>query len=217
MLRTKPVNIYGPPGTAASVNGLVAFLTVSSEIRMSDGTRTVPASKVFFGHDTGVGAIYQDKNIKVIAAENSHFNFPPGSPGYGKYKSYSYRFEAADRVVVFSGDTGPSAALTELAKGADLLVTEVTSVEEAKQQQIRTGRWQRMSPTEQEQYIRHMIEEHITPDEIGKMATRAGVKTVVLTHLPGTADPKDEYQRLAEETSKHFTGRVLVAKDLMEF
>ena len=100
---------------------------------MSDGTRTVPAAKVFFGYDTGDGTIYQDANVKVIAAENSHFHFAPGSPGYGKYKSYSYRFETPDRVVVFSGDTGPSTALTELAKGADLLVTEVTnSVEETK-------------------------------------------------------------------------------------
>lgn len=217
--RTKPVTIYGPPGTAASVNGLVDYLTVSSDIRISDGTRTVPVSKVFFGRDTGTGIVYEDANVKVTAVENTHFHFSPGSPAYGKYKSYSYRFEASDRVVVFSGDTGPSEALTALAKGADLLVTEVTylSAEEAKAQQIGTGQWARRTPEEQASYLRHNAQEHITPEEVGKMAALAGVKTVVLTHLPATTDPNDDYARFVAEVNKSFTGRVLVAHDLMEF
>jgi len=52
---------------------------------------------------------------------------------------------------------------------------------------------------------------------IGKMAASAGVKTVVLTHLPTTGDPKDEYKRFGEQVKKHFSGQVLIAKDLMEF
>jgi ribonuclease BN (tRNA processing enzyme) len=215
--RTKPVNIYGPPGTDASVEPLVQFVTVSADIRISEGMRTVPAAKIFFGHDTGVGVIYQDANVKVTAAENSHFNFSPGTPAYGKYKSYSYRFETADRVVVFSGDTGPSAAFTELARGADLLVTEVMSLEEWKEQQIKTGRWQSMTPEQQTRALRRQVVEHITPEEIGKLATNASVKTVVLSHFLPATDPKDDYERLGEQVSKHFSGKVLVAKDLMEF
>jgi ribonuclease BN (tRNA processing enzyme) len=215
--RTKPVNIYGPPGTDASIKALVQFLTVSADIRISEGMRTAPPATIFFGHDTGTGMIYQDANVKVTAAENSHFNFPPGSPAYGKYKSYSYRFETADRIIVFSGDTGPSAALAELAKGADLLVTEVISVEEWKEQQISTGRWQSMTPEQQARALRRQVEEHITPDEIGKMATHANVKTIVLSHFLPATDPKDEYERLGEQVKKYFSGNVLVAKDLMEF
>ena len=177
----------------------------------------VPIAKLFFGHDTGTGAIYQDANVKVTAAENTHFHFPPGTPAYGKYKSYAYRFEAPDRVIVFTGDTGPSAAVTELAKGADMLVSEVNSVEEWKERSIKTGRWQSMTPEQQADSIQHMSQEHLTPDEVGKIAARAGVKTVVLTHLPATADPKDEYKRFAEQVKKHFSGQVLIAKDLMEF
>lgn len=215
--RTKPVNIYGPPGTDAIAKALVQFLTVSADIRISEGMRTVPAAKVFFGHDAGTGVIYEDANVKVTAAENSHFHFPPGSPAYGKYKSYSYRFETADRVIVFSGDTGPSAALDELARHADLLVTEVISVEEWKEQQIKTGRWQSMTPEQQARALRREFEEHITPDEIGKLATRANVKTVVLSHFLPATDPKDAYERLGDQVSEHFSGRVVVAKDLMEF
>jgi len=74
-----------------------------------------------------------------------------------------------------------------------------------------------MTPQQQEASIRHQKEEHITPEEIGKIAARAGIKTVVLTHLPATADPKDEYDRFAEQVKKQFSGQVLIAKDLMEF
>ena len=74
-----------------------------------------------------------------------------------------------------------------------------------------------MTPAQQEASIRHQIEEHISPEQVGEMAARAGVKTVVLTHLSATADPKDEYARFGELVRKHFSGQVLIAKDLMEF
>ena len=210
--RRNPVNIYGPPGTAASVKGLLEFLTVNSEIRISDGTHSVQANQLFKGHDAGVGVIFQDANDKVTAVENSHFHFPPGTPGYGKYKSYSYRFDTADRSVVFTGDTGPSDAVADLAKGADLLVSEVTNpVEHYKAQLIKAGRWEQMTPEEQAGILRHHVEEHLLPEEVGKLATRANVKTVVLTHL------NDEYIPFAEQVKKHFSGQVLIAKDLMEF
>jgi ribonuclease BN (tRNA processing enzyme) len=217
--RAKPVMIYGPPGTAASVKGLVDYLTVSSEIRISDGTQTVPVSSLVFGRDTPTGIVYQDANVKVTAVENSHFHFPSESPAFGKYKSYSYRFESRDRVVVFTGDTGPSEVVTELATSADLLITEVTylTAEDAKAQQIRTGQWARRTPEEQASYLRHNAQEHLSPEEVGKMAARAGVKTVVLTHLPATGDSKDDYMRFIADVNKNFRGPVLVAHDLMEF
>jgi ribonuclease BN (tRNA processing enzyme) len=157
--RTSLVDIYGPPGTLASVQALLNYLAVNSEIRISDGTKVIPAGKLFSGHDTGAGTIFQDANLKVTAVENTHFHFQPGSPGYGKCKSYAYRFDAPDRSVVFTGDTGPSDAVATLAKGADLLVSEVTaSTDEYREQQMKTGRWQAMTPEQQAGSIRHMSE-----------------------------------------------------------
>jgi ribonuclease BN (tRNA processing enzyme) len=214
--RTQPINVFGPPGTEGMIKAAVQYLNYDAEIRISDGSRTMPIEKVFFGHDVGTGVVFQDANIKVIAAENTHFHFPSGSPAYGRYKSYSYRFETPDRVIVFTGDTGASDAVTELARNADVLVTEVVSVDDVKEARIRDGRWQAMSETEQKEYIRHMVEEHLTPQQIGVMATRANVKTVVMSHLtprPGS----DDYTPWADELRKHFSGQVLIAKDLMEF
>ncbi len=212
--RTQPINVYGPPRTDDLVKAAVQYYTISAEIRIADGGRTIPIAQLFFGHDVGTGIVYQDANVKVTAAENTHFAFHQGAAA-GKYKSYSYRFETPDRAIVFTGDTGPSDAVTELARGADLFVTEANSAEERMQMLIKSGQWQAMTSDEQAGIKRQMTQGHLSPDVIGQMANRAGVKTVVLTHL--TLKPDDDYTPWVNEVKKYFPGQVLVAKDLMEF
>ena len=51
-----------------------------------------------------------------------------------------------------------------------MLVSEVSSVEEWKERQIKSGRWQSMTPEQQSSSIRHQKEEHIAPEEIGTMS-----------------------------------------------
>lgn len=214
--RTKPINVYGPPETEALVQAAVQYFTPSSEIRIADGGRTVPIAQVFFGHDVGTGTVYQDANIKATAIENTHFAFHNGGRGDDKHKSYSYRFETPDRVVVFTGDTGPFDGLVDLAKGADLLVSEANSVEARKQILIKSGQWGAMTPDEQARIMVQAASGHLSPEDVGKLAGRAGVKTVVLTHLTSLPDG-DDYTSWADEVKKNFPGQVLIAKDLAEF
>lgn len=209
--RTSPINVYGPPRTNELVKAAIQYFTISAEIRIRDGGKTVPLSQVFFGHDVGTGVVFQDENVKVTAVENSHFDFHKDRND----KSYSYRFETPDRVIVFTGDTGQSDALAELAKDADLLFTETNSFEDRKQMMIESGQWQRMTEVEREGLQRQGAFGHMTQDILGKMAARANVKTVVLTHL--TYSPSGDYERRAEEVRKYFSGPVIIAKDLMEF
>jgi ribonuclease BN (tRNA processing enzyme) len=213
--RRDPIDIYGG-GVERLVTGAIDYLTPNAEIRWAEGKRT-PMTDIFHGHDVAPGLVYQDANVKVTAVENTHFHFPEGSPPSGKYRSYSYRFETAGRIVLFTGDTGPSDAVTELAKGADLLVTEATIAEDTVEVFKRSGVWQSKTAAEQEGFIRHMREEHITPEDVGKMAAKAGVKTVVMTHLSPSADPRDDYQRYVDAAKKYFSGDVVLAKDLMQF
>lgn len=217
--RTAPIEIYGPPGTKALSDGMIQFLTVSSEIRVSDGNRSFLIGEIVKSYEVEPGIVYTDENVTVTVVENSHFNFSMDSPAFGKYRSYSYRFETSDKIVVFTGDTGPSDAVTDLARGADILVTEVTfaSADEIRERRIATNTWDIMTPSEQAGYLRHMVEEHLTQEEVGIMAERAGVKTVVLTHLPNSGDPNDRYERFREQVKLHFSGEVLVANDFSEF
>jgi ribonuclease BN (tRNA processing enzyme) len=214
--RTSPINVYGPPQTEALVKAALKYYGISAEIRIADGGRSVPLAQVFLGHDVGTGVIYQDANIRVLAVENTHFAFHKGATA-SKHKSYAYRFETPDRVVVFTGDTGPSDAVTELAKSADVLVTETVSFQDRMQRMIDSGQWQAMTSGEQEGIKRQATQGHMTLEDIGNMAERANVKVVVLSHLSARADGTDDYTPWATEVKKHFSGEVLVAKDLMEF
>jgi len=212
--RTKPINVYGPPQTEDLVKAAVQYYTISADIRIADGGRTIPVSQLFLGHDVGTGVVYKDANVTVTAIENTHFAAQK-IPETLRQKSYSYRFDTPGRVVVFTGDTGPTDALVELAKGADLLVSEANSIEQRMQDLTRSGQWQVMTPAEQTRIKRQMAEGHLNTEDVGRIAARAGVKTVVLTHLTWKAD--DDYTSWVDEVKKHFSGPVLVAKDLKEF
>jgi ribonuclease BN (tRNA processing enzyme) len=210
-----PVDIYGS-GVEALVKGAIDYLTPNAEIRWSEGKKR-PMTDMFHGHDVAPGVVYQDANVKVTAVENTHFHFKSGDPAYGKYKSYSYRFETPDKVVFFTGDTGPSDAVVELAKGADLYVTETTSPEDVVELFKKAGIWQSKTPEEQQGFLRHMHEEHVTPDDIGRMAAKAEVKGVIMSHLGPSVNANDDYQRYIDEAKKYYSGPITLAKDLMKF
>jgi ribonuclease BN (tRNA processing enzyme) len=210
-----PIDVYGS-GVEALVKGAIAYLQPNADIRWSEGKKR-PMSEAFRAHESQPGVIYQDPNVKVTAVENSHFHFQPEDPAYGKFRSYSYRFETPDKVVFFTGDTGPSDDVVELAKGADLYVTETTSPDDLIELYKKTGIWQSKTQAEQEGFLRHIREEHVTPEDIGKMAAKAGVKAVVMTHIGPSIDPNDDYQRYIDEAKKYYSGPITLAKDLMKF
>jgi ribonuclease BN (tRNA processing enzyme) len=213
--QAEPIDIYGS-GVEALVKGAIDYLMPNADIRWSEGKRR-PMTEYFRGHDVQPGIIYQDANVKVTAVENTHFHFQPNDPAYGKYKSYSYRFETPGRVVFFTGDTGPSDAVVRLAKGADLYVTEATSPDDLIELYKKTGIWQSKTRAEQEGLMRHLREEHVTPEDIGKMAAKAAVKAVIMTHIGPTIDPHDDYQRYVDAAKKYYPGPIMIAKDLMKF
>jgi ribonuclease BN (tRNA processing enzyme) len=117
---------------------------------------------------------------------------------------------------VFTGDTGPSDAVLALAKGADVLVSEAMALDEIRGRMEKLGQWQVMSPAERAGWTMHMTQEHITPAYAGELAAKAGVKTLVLSHLGGSGPPGDDFARFGVAAAKAFHGRVIVAKDLMQ-
>ena len=214
--RKEPIEIYGPPGTEETVQGALAFNKVDEEIRLSEN-RDQPLGTIVKAKNVGTGVVYQDDNMKVVTQENSHFQFQPGSPAYGKYKSYAYRFETKHGTIVFTGDTGPSDQLATFAKGADILVSEALAVDEIRARMQRAGQWQKLTDSEKAGWEMHMSQEHITPEQAGKLAADAGVKTLVLSHLSASGIDNDDYARFVERAATTFKGKIVAAKDLMEF
>jgi len=62
-------------------------------------------------------------------------------------------------------------------------------------------------------YMRHMADDHSTPEQIGTLARKASVKHVVSTHvLPGS--PGDSDRVYADGVRANYAGEVTVGKDL---
>jgi ribonuclease BN (tRNA processing enzyme) len=209
-----PIQIYGPAATKYLVGAALDYLSVSERI-FSAGIKMKPAASMFVAHDiAAAGLVYQDDKIRVTAAENTHFSFKSGTDQTGQDKSYAYRFDTPGRSIVFTGDTGPSDAVTKLADGADVLVSEVID-EVATEKVIETNL--HMSPEAAKQLVFHMVHEHLAPEEVGKLASRAHVGTVLLTHFSPGLDTETDMTNYTAGVRKYFSGPVIAGKDLLEY
>jgi ribonuclease BN (tRNA processing enzyme) len=122
--------------------------------------------------------------------------------------SFAYRFDAADRSIVVSGDTAPSEALIALARGADVLVHEALHPEGARRLLARVPNAPRLE--------RNLFAHHTTVEDAGRIAARAGVKTLVLSHLVPADDPLITEEMWLSAARAHFRGRIVLGRDLLE-
>jgi len=212
-----PLGIVGPPGTRHIVEAGLDYLSVSERIFNTIGK--LPASRTMFeAKDLGennIGAgktIYEDGTVRVSAVENSHYLSASMGPDGVRDLSLSYRFDWPEGSVVFTGDTGPSDALVELAKGAGVLVSEVDLF--FADPPLSPAAGFRIDPARMEEMRAHHTKGHLTPRALGELASKAGVKKVVLTHLvPGVQT--ETAGRYTERVAEYFPGEVVLGEDLM--
>jgi ribonuclease BN (tRNA processing enzyme) len=62
----------------------------------------------------------------------------------------------------------------------------------------------------------HLMASHTSSEDVGRVAARAEVKTLVLSHFVPGNDPSITDEQWAEGARKHFKGRIVVGRDLME-
>ncbi len=213
-------DVFGPAGTQQVVDGFMQYYSVNAAVRSEDSP--LPSWGSFEGdvHVHNIGnapsarVIYRDDNVTVSAIENCHYHHDdPVETKAGVEKSYAFRFRTAGRVVVFSGDTGPCEPLVDFAKGADVLVHEVFNTA-LMEENVRSHGFIAALPGPIVSALMKKSEQyHTTPVEVGKLAKRAGVGMVVLTHvMPGRqSDPDEAYTRGVRE---NYSGPVVVAQDL---
>lgn len=209
--RRDDVHVYGPAGTESMLQGFLQYFAPNARIRMGDSKAYPDPRAIFHAHDFTVpGVIYKDDLVVVSAFENCHFAHGPDAQRDAQDKSYALRFETPDQVVVFSGDTGRCPGLETFAKGASVLVHEVIDLPLIEQALRRD-----MPPGMADALMRHMIAEHTSGEDIGRLAEAAHVKKVVLTHvIPGRGEPDSTF---IDPVRQHYRGDVVVARDLMTF
>jgi ribonuclease BN (tRNA processing enzyme) len=107
----------------------------------------------------------------------AHMNHP--------VETFGFRVEAGGRILAYSADTGESAALVDLARGADLMLCEASFLDE---------------PGLPEGL-------HLTARQAAEHGAQAGAGRLILTHLV----PWNDQQRTLEEAAPHFPGPLSLA------
>jgi len=188
------VDTWGPPPLSRSTQLYLEANETDLRVRERDEGRP-PLPPLVHAHDiVAAGTVLKDDLVTVTAGVVDHPLLP---------LALGYRFDCPDRSIAFSGDTHQSDAVVALAKDADVLVHEVLYVPKA--------------PGAPGSALRtHIMNSHTSAEEAGRVAARAGVKTLVLSHfVPGETTAVSDEEWLAAART-HFTGRIIVGRDLME-
>ena len=137
--------------------------------------------------DPGLVDIIQMNNQSADLLQLKNFSVQ-SAPVEHNPESIAYRITGpGGRSVVYSGDTDYSENLIALSKNADLLICESALPDD------------------------YRMKGHLTPSLAGDIATRAGVKKLVLTHFYPECDQTD----IELECRKNYDGPLVLAKDLM--
>ncbi|MGM0931781.1 MAG: MBL fold metallo-hydrolase [Actinomycetota bacterium] len=203
------------PGLVESTEKLLQAYAMDINDRMRDNAKQ-DLSEIFEFHDIALPAgtgndpnsdptpsmepfqIYEDENIRVSAILVDHRPVFP---------AFAFRFDTPDGSVVISGDTGVCDNLVTISQGADLLLHECIDMD-----------WVNAiigpdSPKPDPNLMQHMLAAHTSIEQVGPQAERAGVGTLVLTHLVPGNTPIEKWQK----AQVGFSGRLVVGADLMHF
>ncbi len=194
------VAAFGPVGLDALARAFWEANRFDIEIRMPDEGKPDPRRLLVVKEIHDSGPVMSDERVKVSAFRTPH---PPILE-----QNYAYRFETPDGVIVYACDTAYNPALAEFAKGADILIHEAL---------YRPGVDALAARIKNAATLReHLIAAHTATEDVGRIAQAAGVKQLVLSHLVPGDDPSITDEMWSAGVRKHYTGTVVVARDLME-
>ncbi len=189
--RTEPLKIYGPKGTAQMVNFIQKAYSEDVNIRIEGAEPANTTGWQVDASDATPGIIYKDNALTIEAIPVCH----------GDWKeAYGFKFSHEGKSVVISGDTTYCPALEDAARDADLLIHEVYDAEALAK---RTEDWQAYHKAA-----------HTSGPDLGKLASNANVKHLVLHHQLVWSGSKDAVINQIRQT---YGGDLTWGEDLMVF
>jgi ribonuclease Z len=196
MGRTRPLRLFGPPETKRIVETLIHQVydkDIEFRVRESLNTAWQPVDVT----EIISGPVCETPDWRITAELVDHGNglgFPDAFRQ--RWVCLGYRFECADGVIAFSGDTVDCPGLRRLAANADILVQccylARAEIEGA--------------------YMRRLADNTLAcADTVGRIATEAKVGTLVLTHHRRKSDAMLEQMR--QDVAADFAGPVVLGYD----
>ena len=167
-----PVTLYGPKGIEEYWEHFVLSMKADIDLRIEDEGRP-DLTRMINIVNLDEGCVLENENLKVLAMRNEH---PP------LVDTFALRFINNNHDVVFSGDTAYLPSLANFAKGTDLLIHEamLAGALEALCERVSNG---------DDRLMKHLLRSHTMAEDVGKIATQAGVKALALNHLVPSDDP----------------------------
>jgi ribonuclease BN (tRNA processing enzyme) len=193
------VDTWGPPPIERMTQLFFEMNAYDIDTRISNEGR-VPLMPLVHVHEIReAGVVMTDDNVTVTSALVDH---PPVVP------AFAYRFDAKDRSIVISGDTAPSEHLVKLASGADVLVHSAMYPPAIDRLVARVSNASALKAS--------ILAHQTSAEDAGRVAQAAGVKTLVLSHLVPADDPEVTEAMWIVAAHRHFGGRVILGRDLLE-
>jgi ribonuclease Z len=196
MGRTRPLRLFGPPETRRIVETLIhQVYDKDIEFRVHEAGN-VPWQPVQ-ATDILAGPVCQGADWRITAEIVDHggrLDFPDAFRQ--RWVCLGYRFECAQGVIAFSGDTVDCPGLRRLAAGADILV-----------QCCYLARSEIATP-----HTRRLADYTLAcADTVARIAAEASVGTLVLTHH--RPKPDEVLEQMCQDVAKDFSGTVLLGHD----
>ena len=200
--RIGDLNVYGPPPMARMTEQLFGADGIYGpdirariehkssqdqfEARGGKLPRRRPAPKVTEIH---AGSTISGDGWKITVGHAQHVE--------PYLECLAFRIDTSDGSICYTGDSGPTDTVVDLAKGCDIL--------------IHMNHY--FSGTEPSHAYRMACGNH---RDNALIAKRAGVKTLVLTHLLGQIDQPAVREQIVHEIQNVFEGKVIWGQDLMK-
>lgn len=193
MGRHAPLEAYGPHGLRAMIDQILAAWQEDIAIRTDGLEHEAKGGERVAVHEIDPGVVYDSGGVKITAIPVLH----------GSWKeAYGYRIDTPDRHIVISGDTRPSDALAQAARGVDVLIHEVyPSGSLAPENRPGGGDW----PA----YLRSF---HTSDVELGTIAATARPRLLILYHVVSRS--RDDDALIAGIRRGGFRGAIVIGHDL---
>ena len=197
--RQQPLPVFGPPGTTGIVTALLEKVYDRDIAFRSTGALAIDWPPIV-STDVRRGLVHDGGEWRVYAEEVVHGHGLDFSSAFTqRWVCLGYRVEAEGKAVTISGDCVACEGLEHLAHEVDVLVQCCFLA----QAEITTPALARLAK-----------DTIACADTVGKIATQARVKQLVLTHFRQKSDAM--MQELAAEVARDYAGPVMIGRDLME-
>lgn len=186
--RKAPLEVYGPPGTKALLEGIIAGNQIDIRARLASSGGPPAEGWKANVHVISEGTVFKDERITVRAFAVPHSNLE---------HAFGYRITTPDRTIVISGDARANPAIARECNGCDLLLHEVYS----------DSGFTMIPPLRK---VYH-AQAHTSATQLGDIATAAHPGLLVLVHQLWFGVPDSV---LVAEVKSRFAGQVVSANDL---